>query len=38
MSLTKANIEGGRYEQKGLGFYITASKNWDMMGNLGLHT
>jgi hypothetical protein len=35
--LVKENIVGGRYEQKALGFYITASKNWNMMGNLGLH-
>ena len=35
--LVKENIVGGRYEQKALGFYITASKNWNMMGNLGVH-
>ena len=35
--LVKENIKGGRYEQKALGFYITASKNWNMMGNLGIH-
>ena len=26
-----------RYEQKALGFYIMASRNWDALGNLGLH-
>ena len=35
--LVEEDIEGGRYEQKALGFYITFSKNWNMMGNLGLH-
>ena len=35
--LVKENIAGGRYEQKALGFYITASKNWNMMGNFGVH-
>ena len=35
--LVKEDIGGGRYEQKALGFYITASKNWNMMGNLGVH-
>ena len=30
-------IQIDRYEQKALGFYITSSKNWNMMGNLGLH-
>ena len=35
--LVKKDIPSGRYEQKALGFYITASKNWNMMGNLGLH-
>ncbi len=35
--LIKDNLAGGRYEQKALGFYVTASKNWNVLGNLGLH-
>ncbi len=35
--LVKEDIEGGRYEQKALGFYLTLSKNWNLLGNLGLH-
>jgi len=35
--LVKDGFVGGRYEQKALGFYITSSKNWNMMGNLGFH-
>ncbi|MBC8310919.1 MAG: hypothetical protein H8E72_01310 [Candidatus Marinimicrobia bacterium] len=35
--LEKEGFTGGRYEQKALGFYITSSKNWNMMGNFGLH-
>ena len=26
-----------RYEQKAWGWYIAASKNWELFGNLGLH-
>ena len=26
-----------RYERKAVGFYITTSKNWNILGNLGLH-
>ena len=29
------NIE--RYEQKALGVYLLASRNWDLLGNFGLH-
>jgi len=35
--LVKEDIMGGRYEQKALGFYVTASKNWNLMGNFGIH-
>ena len=34
------NLDGksfDRYEQKSLGYYISFSKNYNMMGNLGLH-
>ena len=33
----KDTIQIDRYEQKALGFYITASKNWNLMGNFGIH-
>ena len=32
-----SNEEISRYEQKAWGIYIVASKNWDLLGNLGLH-
>jgi len=35
--MVKDGFIGGRYEKKALGFYLTSSKNWNMMGNLGLH-
>ena len=27
----------GRYEHKALGFYLVLSKNWNLLGNLGVH-
>jgi hypothetical protein len=35
--MVKDGFIGGRYEKKALGFYLTSSKNWNMMGNLGIH-
>ena len=35
--MVKDGFIGGRYEKKALGFYLTSSKNWNMMGNLGFH-
>ena len=35
--MVKDGFIGGRYEKKALGFYLTASKNWNMMGNFGVH-
>ena len=39
--MKRENISGfsdfQRYEQKAWGIYIVASKNWDLLGNLGLH-
>ena len=29
------NIE--RYDQKAMGLYVVASRNWSALGNLGLH-
>ena len=35
--LLKEGFDSGRYEQKALGFYLSASKNWNFLGNLGIH-
>ncbi|MBC8213573.1 MAG: hypothetical protein ISR90_05025 [Candidatus Marinimicrobia bacterium] len=31
------SVEVNRYEQKALGIYLVASKNWNIFGNLGVH-
>jgi len=33
----EANNEFQRYEQKAWGWYVAASKNWNLLGNLGVH-
>ena len=34
---TSIPTEIARYEQKAHGFYVAASRNWKLLGNLGLH-